>query len=199
MKRMPFERPTEHYDERIREIDEQICSLIKQRKDISGNDPGFPPFELISEWSAGFGIHEDFLKALFGTLMNEEQFKPMVEPAEFRKHISLLKAAEKGGRFYTLSSIRQYRNASVLVLNVDWDGDPEPLLHAHEHNHFELFISEQYDCRMMSGGSRSDHAFYKYVVSPPLPDELSGIEFRFIHYRGPFNKNKTGDEILFKV
>jgi hypothetical protein len=29
MKRMPFERPTEHYDERIIDIDKEICSLIK--------------------------------------------------------------------------------------------------------------------------------------------------------------------------
>lgn len=28
MKRMPFERPTEHYDERIFNIDEQICALL---------------------------------------------------------------------------------------------------------------------------------------------------------------------------
>lgn len=199
MKRMPFERPTEHYDERIIHIDEQICSLIKQRKDISGNHPGFPPFELITKWSASFGVYEDLLKALFGTMMNEEHFKPMVEPAAFRKHIPLLKAAEQGERFYTLTSIKQFSNASVLVLNIDWDEEPELQFNAREHHHFELFISEQYDCRMISGGSRSDHASYKYVVSPPLPDDLSGIEFRFTKYSGPFMKNKTGDEIFFKV
>ncbi|MNR25824.1 hypothetical protein D3C85_1429930 [compost metagenome] len=123
----------------------------------------------------------------------------MVEPAAFRKHISLLKAAEQGERFYTLTSIKQYSNASVLVLNIDWDEEPELQFNAREHHHFELFISEQYDCRMISGGSRSDHASYKYVVSPPLPDDLSGIEFRFTKYSGPLMKNKTGDEILFKV
>lgn len=28
MKQMPFERPTDHYDERILSIDEQICALL---------------------------------------------------------------------------------------------------------------------------------------------------------------------------
>lgn len=29
MKRLPYERPTEHYDERIVDIDEQLCSLSR--------------------------------------------------------------------------------------------------------------------------------------------------------------------------
>ncbi len=33
MKWMPFIRPTEHYDQQIIDIDEQIYALIKQRKD----------------------------------------------------------------------------------------------------------------------------------------------------------------------
>ena len=47
IKRMPFEPPTEHYDKKIEAIDEQICNLIKQRKDISNNNPGFPTKQLI--------------------------------------------------------------------------------------------------------------------------------------------------------
>ncbi|MNO43781.1 hypothetical protein D3C76_340100 [compost metagenome] len=42
MKRMPFIRPTEHCDQQIMEIDERICALIKQRKECSDNNPGFP-------------------------------------------------------------------------------------------------------------------------------------------------------------
>ncbi len=48
LKRMPFERPTEHYDERIYKIDEQICEMLKLRKQLSNNNLGFPPFEYIS-------------------------------------------------------------------------------------------------------------------------------------------------------
>ncbi|KWX70811.1 hypothetical protein [Paenibacillus jilunlii] len=197
MKRMPFERPTGHYDERIIDIDEEICSLIKQRKEISDHNPGFPPFEYISQWSAAFGLYEDLLKALFGTMFNEEYFRPMVEPYGFRKHVAVLKSVEKGERFYTLTSMRQYTNASVLILNIDWDIEPEIRSNAHEHIHFELYIDEQYDCRLISGGSRSDHASYKYVVSPPLPDDISGIQFRFRRYSHPFEKMETGDEIVF--
>lgn len=200
MKRIPFERPTEHYDDRIMNIDEQICSLIEQRKVISDHNPGFPPFELISKWAADFGLYEEFLKALFGTMLNEEHFRPMVEPSGFRKYIPVLKSAECGERLYTLNSIRQFNNASVLMLHIDWNAEPETEFPAREHNHFDLFIGEPYDCRMTTGGSRSDHAFYKFVVSPPLPDDLSGIEFRFKSYSvSPFRNMEAGEEIFFKV
>ncbi|MEK4514082.1 hypothetical protein NSS64_02295 [Paenibacillus sp. FSL H8-0122] len=199
MIRMPFERPTEHYDERIMDIDKEICSLIKKRKEVSDNNPGFPPLEYITKWSEAFELYEDFLNSLFSSMMNEKQFKPMIEPSGFRKHIAILKSVVKGERFYTLTSLRQYSNASVLTLNIDWDDEPEVEFTSHQHSHYELYINDQYDCRMINGGSRSDHASYKYVVSPPLPDEISGIQFRFKEYSFPFNRSETGDEIVFEL
>lgn len=44
-----FNRPTTHYDEKIYEIDKEICELIKKRKDISNNNPGYPPLKYISK------------------------------------------------------------------------------------------------------------------------------------------------------
>ncbi len=48
MNRISFERPTDHYDERLYSIDEDICSLLKQRKELSKGNPVFPPDEAIS-------------------------------------------------------------------------------------------------------------------------------------------------------
>lgn len=199
MKRMPFERPTEHYDERIFKVDEQICELLKQRKELSDNNPGFPPFEFISKWAATFGLYEDFLKVVFGTFRSEEHFKPVVEPSEFRKHIPVLKSVVEGEFFYTLNSIRQYRNASVVTFSIDWDMTTELPTNSYKHSHFELNIGEQYDCRMTNGGSTSGHASYNYVISPPLSDDLTGIELMFQEYSKPFKNNETGTKIVFRV
>ncbi|MEK4850111.1 hypothetical protein NST04_09695 [Paenibacillus sp. FSL H7-0756] len=199
MIRMPFERPTEHYDERIIDIDQDICSLIKKRKEVSDNNPGFPPLEYISKWSETFELYEDFLNSLFASMMNEKQFKPMIEPAGFRQYIAILKSAVIGDRFYTLTSMKQYTNASVLTLNIDWDNKQDIDSKSHQHSHYELDINDQYDCRMINGGSRSDHASYKYVISPPLPDEISGIQFRFKEYSFPFKNSEASDEIVFEL
>nr|WP_280521135.1 hypothetical protein [Paenibacillus mangrovi] len=197
---MPFERPTEYYDERIITIDEQICALLKHRKELSENNPGFPPLEYISKWAKTFELYEDFLKAVFGTFISEEHFKPTVEPSGFRKHIAVLKSFENDEVFYTLNSIRQYSNASVVTFSIDWDVTTDVTSKSpHKHSHFELHIGEQYDCRMTNGGSTSGHASYNYVIFPPLPDNPSGIILTFKEYSKPFKKNETGTKIVFRL
>lgn len=199
MKRMPFERPTEHYDERLITVDKQICELLKQRKELSDNNPGFPPLEFITEWAVTYEFYEDFLKSVFGIFISEEHFKPMVEPLGFRKHIPVLKSVEEGEYFYTLNSIRQYSNASVVTFSIYWDMTTELPLNSHKHSHFELDLGEQFDCRMINGGSTSGHASYDYVISPPLSDEPSGIKFVFQEFSKPFKNNEMGSKIVFVV
>lgn len=198
MKRMPFERPTEHYDESIYHIDEQICKLLKQRKEISNHNPGYPPFEYITKWAITFDFYEDYLKSVFGALRNEEYFKPVVEPTEFRKHIPVLKYLEQGEFLYTVTSVRQYSNASVVTFNIDWDVKSETV-NSNKLKHFELYLGENYDCRMDTGGSTSGHSSFNYVVSPPLPDDIKGFQFIFSEFSRPFRHKPTGEEITIRV
>lgn len=95
MKRIPFEPPTEYYDHRIETIDEPICDLIRKRIDLSNNNPGFPPEQLISNWCNKYGLYEDLLHAIFGKFLNIENYKPFVEPKNSRKNIPILKSIEK--------------------------------------------------------------------------------------------------------
>lgn len=198
MKRLPFERPTEHYDERIVNIDEQICALLKQRKAHSDHNPGFPPFEYISTWAAQYELYEDLLKALFGFLSNEEHFRPLIHPSGFRKHVPVLKSIEHGQFFYTLNSVRQYTNASVVTLSIDWDMSVDVYPSPQELKRYKLFIGEPYHCRMSDGGTSSGHGSYNYVISPPLPDDLTGIDFVFKEL-DPFKNNEMGTEIVFRM
>ncbi|WP_145946258.1 chorismate mutase [Paenibacillus sp. Y412MC10] len=198
MKRMPFTRPTEHYDERLLPIDRQICQLLQQRKEISEGNPGYPPFAYIDQWAAETGLYEDFLKMIFGAIRSDEFFKPIVEPAGFIKHVPVLVSQEHEGYYFTLTSVRQYANASVVTLHVDGDVTiPEC---STDISNFALDMGEYYDCRMDRGVSCSGNATYNYVVSPPLPDKLSGLEFVFREEIGsPFGGEPTGKEIRFRV
>ncbi|NWQ40672.1 hypothetical protein MLOOGBEN_08165 [Bacillus sp. EB106-08-02-XG196] len=205
MKRMPFERPTEHYDEKIFPIDEQICALLKQRKDISNNNPGFPPPEYISEWAKKYGLYEDLLNSVFGTLRMEDEFKPRVEPKNFIKHVPILQSVEKDERLYTLTFLRQYENATVVQLNMDWDDktedlDEDPhLRHMRHHRALELRLGENYECRIDSGSGSDGHFRQNFIVFPPLPDDPSGLTFVFKEYHD-FSKGKpTGLEIVFRL
>ncbi|MBU7008850.1 hypothetical protein [Phosphitispora fastidiosa] len=197
MMRKVFRRPIEYYDERISSIDEQICTLIKQRREISNNNPGFPPPEYISNWASKFSLYENLLNSVFGALANEKHFRPMVEPEGFRMHLPILKSTEKGEKLYTVTFIRQFTNASVVNFNVDWDGTNDSLMDRPQHSFFELIIGEQYNCRMAGGGGSTGHYTYNFIVSPPLSDDISGIDLVFKEYSAPHKP--TGLEIVIHV
>lgn len=202
MNQLPFERPTEHYDKRLLPIDVQICSLLKKRKDLSNNNPGLPPDKTVSKWAEKYGLYEDYLKTLFGTMRIEEQLKPRIEPTRFRKHLPVLKSVEIDKRNYTVTFIRQYENASVVQLLIDWDDTNDPpiqLDRKFSRNHFQLFLGEQYECRLESGGGSTGHYRCKFVVSPALADDISGQEFTFKEYSDSYGEKPTGLEISMHV
>ncbi|MBP1965629.1 hypothetical protein GQF04_17400 [Paenibacillus aceris] len=199
MKRMPFERPTEHYEERIFLIDEKICELLKQRKEISNNNPGYPPFEHIKKWAISFHLYEDYLKSVFHVLRNEENYKPIVEPSGFRKHVPILKSVNHEEFFYSVTSMRQYSNASLITFNIDWDVTSDHSVNSNKTRHFELYLGENYQCHMDSGGGSPGHLSFNYVVSPALPDDISGMNFVFRELGSPMMDKPTGDDIVFHV
>ncbi|MDZ5473061.1 hypothetical protein SM124_15185 [Bacillus sp. 31A1R] len=202
MKRLPFEPPTKHYDTSIQHIDEQLCNLLNKRKEQS-NDPGFPPLEKIVEWSMKYNLYEDFLSSFFGSLLLEEEFRPRIEPEGFLKHVPVLKSVEVGENLYTITFIRQFENASVVHLTMDWY-EPDDSRHlrprrVRDHAFLQLEIDEKYDCRTTGGGGSTGHMTYDFVVSPPLPDDVSGLILTFKEYSTPFKNKPTGMEIVISI
>ena len=197
MKRMHFDQPTEYYYERLISIDEQICSLLKQRKEISNNNPGFPPLEDISKWAEKYNLYEDLLRSLFGVLENDDHFRPQVEPIDFQKYIPILKSVEKEQSLYSVTFIRQYANASVVNFNIDWE--PEEEEQFLRHGFWHLWLGEEYDCRQTGGGGTEGHISYNFIVSPPLPDDISGLDLIFRETITPFKRKSTDLEIVMHI
>ena len=199
MKRMPYRRPTTHYDERIKTIDKKICKLINSRKEISHNNPGYPPFEYISNWAKEFNLYDEQLKSIFGAMWNEDLYKPSVEPKEFLGNLPVLKSIEIEKRLFSITSIRQYSNSSIVNFNIDWDNinaSPERQL---RHTSFNLFINEIYDCQMLDGCGGDGHFHYNFLVSPPLPDTFSGIKLIFKEYNPMQRDELMGNDIIIQL
>jgi hypothetical protein len=196
---MQFESPTEHYDEHIEEIDEQICNLIMKRKELSKNNPGFPTKQLIADWSIKYNFYEDFLNSVFAHLLNEEIYKPVVEPKGFLKNIPILKSFEKDNVFYSVTFVRQYENASVVHFNIDREYvDDEMSRSFREPTFFNLSIEGnevEYDCQNEGGGGSGGHESYTFIVSPALPDDFSELKLVFKQCKVPFQK-PTGFEFV---
>lgn len=115
-----FERQDAYYDERLQPIDENICELLKQRKALSEGNPGHPLQALVNEWAEKYGFYPEHLHAVFSTLSAEELHKPRIKPNGFRCQLPVMRSAEQGDFFYSIVALRQYDNASVVVLSADW-------------------------------------------------------------------------------
>ncbi|QUG41871.1 hypothetical protein KD050_00770 [Psychrobacillus sp. INOP01] len=193
-----------YYDQQLLPIDNQLCELLKQRKELSNNNPGVPPIEYISEWSDKYGVYEDLLNSLFWLLRNEESFRPQVEPNNFRRHLPVMKVIENAERLYSVTFIRQFDNASVVYLTIDWEdtnnSDPlEEIRRSRYEGAFHLYINENYDCRPTGGRGSGGHSTQKFVVSPPLPDDLTGLSLVFTEYTDHLKEKPTGLEFVINL
>ncbi|WP_186578239.1 hypothetical protein [Aquibacillus kalidii] len=200
MKRMSFEPPTDHYDTKIESIDEQICELMAHRKERSNNNPGFPTKQLISKWSIKYHFYEDFLNSVFSHFLNEEIYRPDIEPKGFLRNIPVLKSFEKDNIFYSVTFVRQFKNASVVHFNIDKEVFDEELP-IQEHTFFDLSIEGKgtnYDCQNNFGGGSGGHHSFTFTVSPALPDDFSNIKLIFKEYKVPYQK-LTGFEVVIKM
>lgn len=199
MEQMPFEPPTNYYDEQIAGVDEQICQLINQRKELSNNNPGFPTQQYIVDWSKKYNFYEDFLNSIFANLFYEEIYKPVIEPKGFIKNIPILKSFEREDDFYSVTFMRQFENASIVYLTINSHATDDPFEWNHQENtHFELSIKgaeAQYDCRNQGGGGTVGNETFTFHVFPALPDDLSKVKFVFKEYKMPFQK-ETGFEFI---
>ncbi|GGH71500.1 hypothetical protein GCM10007362_08680 [Saccharibacillus endophyticus] len=193
-----FERKDVYYNEKLQPVDEKICGLLKQRKELAEGNPGHPLKVLVKEWAEKYGFYEEYLHTVFSTLNLEDMYKPRVKPNEFRCQIPVMRSAEQDGVFYSVVAMRQYDNASVVVLSADWEEEFD--LHHSERTHREFTLEiggdQEYDCRMQIGSGTTGKMSYNYIISPALPDHLAEIEFRVRAYIGVGKENPVGPEFV---
>jgi len=156
-------------------LDEEICSLLAKRKELSNQNPGFPDPDLISQWSQAFGLKEYWLCIIFSHLLSEERIHVPVEPIEFLKFIPVLRSVTVDKLSHTVTYIKQYSNASIVHIETEMITS-EPFVHL-GHAMFELSIEPEYLCTLNRGGGSDKTMQHSFVVTPPLPDDISKVEF----------------------
>jgi len=192
--RSPFHPPTDYYCKELAPLDEQICALLAKRKELSDNNPGFPSLELISAWSKKLGLDEDWLRRIFSAYMRSEDFfKAPIEPTAFLKFVPILKSVEIGSMLYAVTYMKQFSNASVVYVETEANTS-EPFVRLGNAN-FELFISSEYHCRQNGGCGSGKGMQHSFVVTPPLPEDLTEVEFCLSVK--PLHRNPEFQEISF--
>ncbi|MFJ7919639.1 hypothetical protein ACIQ6U_07755 [Lysinibacillus fusiformis] len=176
-------------------IDEQICALLCQRKELSAHTKDSPTDEMMKEWAQKYGFDDTFLAMIFSVIKAEKYYQSRVEPVGFRQYIPVLQSQEVGERIYTISYVRQYENASVVQLLIDWDDEGKSYQDIRQRlnrHYLGLYIDQHYECRHTGTHGSDGYESNKYVVTPPLPDDLQGLSFVFTEYKDVFEEKPTG-------
>ncbi|WP_445480593.1 hypothetical protein ACULLL_10775 [Lysinibacillus irui] len=186
--------PSKGYDPRLEALDEQICVLLQQRKEQFRHTLGFPTDETILEWAQKYGFNDLFLAMIFSLMRSEKYYESKVEPTGFRQCIPVLQTVEAGEQLYTVSYIRQYENASVVQLLIDWDVQQDATQHILgmlERECLGLFIDDHDECRNTGASGSDGHESNKFVVTPLIPDDIQGLDFVFTEYHDVFEGKST--------
>ena len=192
---MPFYPLTDYYCNELAPLDEEICSLLAKRKELSEENPGFPNSNLISEWSQKFGLNENWLRRTFAVyLQGEECYQPPAEPMGFLKFVSVLKSVVIEDFSYTVTHMKQYSNASVVYVETELMIPGRFVRFGHAG--FELFIAPEYQCRQDGGCGSGKVMQHSFVVTPPLPDDIREVEFQL--RVKPCTENPEYQEVPFK-
>ncbi|MEY2355964.1 hypothetical protein [Lysinibacillus capsici] len=81
------EQHSKYNDSRLVTIDEQICTLLQQRKEQAALTPGLPSDDTISKWAQQYGFDDTFLALFFQLIKSEKYYTSKVEPSGFRHYI----------------------------------------------------------------------------------------------------------------
>ncbi|WP_445486627.1 hypothetical protein [Niallia sp. 03133] len=189
----------DYYDERLLSIDDEICALLKKRKEIGGKQSSMPPARFINIWAEQYDSHQHFLNIFFGLIRREEQLRLPIKPKGYSKHIPVLKSVEIEEVMYTITHILQYENVSVLHFNQDTYNANTVLDGQNPLMNFELMINQRYDCQIVHGTGTDGHRCYTFNITPPLPEDLSGLTFIFKEYSNHLKEAETGLNILFDL
>jgi len=175
---MSYSYTTDYYCESLTVIDEQICELLAKRKELSEDNPGLPSHDLISAWCKQYELDEEKIQRIFKIMDSEHSFLPreQIEPAEFLKFVPIMKSVELDNILYAVTCMKQYKNASVVYIEAELNSTEENV--RLEFSGFELFISPKYQCRPHGGSGQIKGLQHSFVVTPSLPDDVTGFEFR---------------------
>ncbi|HZK54375.1 MAG TPA: hypothetical protein VFC84_09315 [Desulfosporosinus sp.] len=177
---MSYGYTNDYYCELLTPIDEQICALLAKRKELSNDNPGFPSLDLISAWCKQFGLNEDKMRRIFASMGNDPTptFLPheQIEPTEFLKFIPILKSVKVDNIIYAVTYMKQYKNASVVTIEAELNNSEGNVRLAY--GGCELFISPKYQCQPSGGSGGSKGMQHSFVVTPSLPDDVTGLEFK---------------------
>ncbi|MHA6534262.1 chorismate mutase family protein [Paenibacillus sp. BAC0078] len=197
--RMPIRGIANEYNDEAKQIDAQILELFRQRKAVAGGKGLSPEMETIEQWAVEFGLE---VAEITFILSNLNEARP-------RRHfwdgsgplngvLPIMKTTLEGDVEYTLTHAMQYERYSIVTLEIKYlketvspvNIQPELTLAVHGGTDYEI---KEHGAR--GGGS---HLQMQFMVSPPLPQDLSTISLSLVPGSNRFIRPVRVEVILDK-
>ncbi|RED66147.1 hypothetical protein [Cohnella lupini] len=175
LRRIPNE-----YDETIKEMDEKIIDLITSHRSLTQGRRFFPSIEQIKEWSLRFQMDESQISFLIHNL--QDQVRPLIpdELGELQNVISIMKKSIVEFCEYTLTHSMQYKNVSIVFVDIRLQNADEREVHLKPNLLLEIISDQQFVVRRYGSRGGGAQTEMQFIISPPIPESLVNLEFSLV-------------------
>lgn len=197
--RMPIRGMQNEYNDEAKRVDEQILELYRQRKAVSGGKNLFPDTEMVERWSAQLGLEASEIRFILSNL-NEARPRRHFweEPGALLGVLPIMKTTLQEDAEYTLTHAMQHEKLSIVTLEIRYL--KETVGHVNVNAELMLAVVGDTDYEIDGHGAHGGgaHLQMQFMVSPPLPEEISSVEFSLVPGSNRFMRSIREEVILDK-
>lgn len=169
------------YNEKVKEIDEQIIKLISDRRALTKGKGYFPLNEQIADWSKTFDMEELEIRLILHHLQPQTVHHFPNEFGPLLNVVSIMKKTVVDSCEYILTHAMQHERVSLVHVEINLlDEEKSGGVHLQPHLTLEVFGDQQYAVGRHGNRGGGSHMELQFVVSPPLPASLDAIEFSLV-------------------
>lgn len=185
--RMPI-RGVYEYNAEVKKIDEQILTLIQERKAITGKKRLSPESEILEDWAARFDMDTAqivrYLHSLNEAVPRRQYWD---EPGLLLGVLPIVKRTLIEDCEYTLTHAMQYEALSIVTVEIKYLKEAVGHIHLRTALTLEVLGEAEYEVQPHGGHGGGAYTQLQFLISPPLPNDLETVEFSLI----------PGDERMF--
>ncbi|MEK3945423.1 hypothetical protein [Paenibacillus sp. FSL H3-0310] len=179
--RMPIRGFANEYNDEVKKIDEQILSLIHERKAITGKKRLSPDSKLLEEWVTRFEMNTTQIVQHLH-LMNETVPRRQYweEPGLLLGVLPIVKRTVVEECEYILTHAMQYEAFSIVTVEIKYLKEAVGHIHLRTALTLEVAGENEYEVQPHGGHGGGAHTQMQFLVAPTLPEHLEGVEFSLV-------------------
>lgn len=175
-----FRKIPNHYSPEIQNIDEQLLTLMRQRKELSEGKHTFPDQELLHELADKFGMAVEKVSLTLHLLNGQQHPMYRTEHEELQDVLPIMRKKQSEDCEYVLTHAMQYASYSVITLEINYLKEEAGEVRLQPNLTLAVIGEQDYIVQRFGGRGGGRQAQLQYHVTPPLPQRLDRTEFSLV-------------------